>query len=287
MSKRTNTKKQKNKTSKHIYVILAIAAIIFSLYQSRNQASYNIPNDRYELPVTPQNTPQQYIEHSGFSLSFNKKTNNPNWVAWKLDKEKLIERESRTNNFLPDPNIPEEKAVTTKDYSGSGWDRGHMCPAADCRWHWKAMQECFYMTNICPQNHKLNSGDWKELEEACREWAKKETIYIVAGPIMYKESKQEKIGKEHKIEIPDAFFKVVLAGIESDQPRAIGFIFENKAESKKLDAYAKSIDEVESISGYDFFSTLPDEIENDIESGYNYSLWKYNSMMQKQYGKRQ
>ena len=53
-------------------------------------------------------------------------------------------------------------------------DRGHMCPAGDNRWHWKAMQVSFYMTNICPQNHNLNRGDWKELEESCRRWAQEE-----------------------------------------------------------------------------------------------------------------
>ena len=87
-----------------------------------------------------------------------------------------------------DPDLPENQAVTTDDYKRSGMDRGHMCPAGDNRWHWKAMQESFYMTNICPQNHNLNRGDWKELEDACRLWTKKEgKLYIVCGPVLYRQ----------------------------------------------------------------------------------------------------
>lgn len=129
-----------------------------------------------------------------------------------------MERESRTDKFLPDPDLPEHEAVTTDDYKGAGMDRGHMCPAGDNRWHWKAMQESFYMTNICPQNHNLNRGDWKELEESCRRWAQEEgKIYIVCGPILY-DQRHRTIGKKHKITVPEAFFKVVLCA-DSNPPK--------------------------------------------------------------------
>ena len=120
------------------------------------------------LPAPLKNVPEQILHRKGYTASYNREHKIPNWVAWELTPEKLIERESRTDKFLPDPDLPESQAVTTDDYKRSGMDRGHMCPAGDNRWHWKAMQESFYMTNICPQNHNLNRGDWKELEEACR-----------------------------------------------------------------------------------------------------------------------
>ena len=116
-------------------------------------------------------TPERILRRRGYITSYNSYTKLPNWVAWELNREKLVERESRTDKFLPDPDLSPAEAVTTDDYKRSGWDRGHMCPAGDNRWHWRAMQESFYMTNICPQNHNLNRGDWKELEEACRAWA--------------------------------------------------------------------------------------------------------------------
>ena len=100
-------------------------------------------------------TPERILRRRGYITSYNSYTKLPNWVAWELNREKLVERESRTDKFLPDPDLSPAEAVTTDDYKRSGWDRGHMCPAGDNRWHWRAMQESFYMTNICPQNHNL------------------------------------------------------------------------------------------------------------------------------------
>ena len=150
-----------------------------------------LPSGQYEIPVSQGKYPEVCLERMGYTVSFNPQTNIPNWVAWELNAEKLIERESRNDKFLPDPDIDERQAITTDEYKGSGWDRGHMCPAGDNRWHWRAMDESFYMTNICPQNHNLNRGDWKELEEACRRWAAVEPIYIVCGPILYKTPQYE------------------------------------------------------------------------------------------------
>ena len=193
-------------------------------------------------------------------------------MAWELTPEKLVERESRTDKFLPDPDLPADKAVTTDDYKRSGWDRGHMCPAADNRWHWRAMQESFFMTNICPQHHNLNRGDWKELEDACRDWAQKEgKIYIVCGPILYRQ-KHQTIGHEQRITVPEAFFKVVLCP-GSTPPRAIGFIYKNTAGNHPLDSYVNSVDQVERITGIDFFPALPDEVENRVEAECDLSLW--------------
>lgn len=229
---------------------------------------------RLELPASLKNKRSELILHrTGYSVSYNRDWKIPNWVAWELNREKLIERESRSNKFLPDPDLTVKEAVTTDDYKRSGWDRGHMCPAGDSRWHWKAMQESFYMTNICPQNNNLNRGDWKELEEACRKWAEKEgKIYIVCGPILYN-MKHEVIGKEHKIIVPEAFFKVILC-TTSKPAKTIGFIYKNTSGNRPLDSYVNSVDEVERITGIDFFPALPDELEKQVESSYNLKLWK-------------
>ena len=236
-------------------------------------SSKRTATERYEIPVACSKMSEVYLERMGYTVSFNPKTNIPNWVAWELNAEKLIERESRNDKFVPDPDIPEHLAITTGEYTNSGWDRGHMCPAGDNRWHWRAMDESFYMTNICPQHPNLNSGDWNELEQACHRWAEKETLYIVCGPILYKKSQAEYIGKEHKIRVPEAFFKVVLAGVEKGNPRAIGFIYKNAKGNQPLDAYVNTVDEVERITGIDFFPALPDEVEAQVESGYNMKDW--------------
>ena len=130
------------------------------------------------------------------------------------------------------------------------------------------------MTNICPQHPNLNGGDWHELEQACRRWALEGRLYIACGPILYKKGTPQYIGKEHKIRVPEAFFKVILTGVEKGKPRASGFIYKNTAGNSPLDSYVNSIDQVERITGLDFFSELPDEIENRVEKAFNLKEWK-------------
>lgn len=237
------------------------------------QASTVEATDALELPAPLKDRPEKLLKRRTYTVSYNRDLKVPNWVAWELNRDRLVERESRTDKFLPDPDLPEREAVTTDDYKRSGWDRGHMCPAADNRWHWRAMQESFYMTNICPQHHNLNRGDWKELEDDCRVWAEKYgRIYIACGPIFYKR-KPRTIGREHKVAVPDAFFKVILCA-DSRPPRAIGFIYKNTSGNHPLDHYVNSVDQVERITGIDFFTALPDEVEKKVEASYDLKLWR-------------
>lgn len=247
--------------------------LLLSASCTNSGGSEPVAPGKYEIPVANYDITEICLERMGYTVSFNPEENIPNWVAWNLDTEKLVERESRNDKFTPDPDLDPESAITTHEYKGTGWDRGHMCPAADNRWHWRAMDESFYMTNICPQHHNLNRGDWKELEDACRRWAAIEPVYIVCGPILYKTPKYGYIGTEHQIRIPDAFFKVVLTGLESGEPRAVGFIYKNEAGNNKRDKYVNSVDEVERITSMDFFSALPDDVERYVESEYNLSDW--------------
>lgn len=243
------------------------------LQQRETSLSVDTENVRYEIPVSTKERAEILLEQYSYTVSYNPDLCIPNWVAWELNAEKLVERESRNSKFLPNPKLSEDMAVTTKEYTGSGWDRGHMCPAGDNKYHWRAMDESFYMTNICPQNHNLNRGDWKELEEACRRWAEVEPVYIACGPIMYKTPKYGYIGKKFQIRIPDAFFKVVLTGLQSGRPRAIGFIYKNESGNNKRDKYVNSVDEVERITSMDFFSALPDDVERTVEANYKVSDW--------------
>ena len=152
--------------------------------------------------------PEQIIHHIGYTVSWNPVLLVPNWVAYELTADELIGSEERTNHFKPDP-LVEGDPVVTRDYSNSGYDRGHMAPAADMRWSAQAMRESFYMTNICPQNHNLNAGDWKALEERVRDMAEQyEHVYVCCGPII--SDPYQTIGQERKIAVPEAFFKVIL-----------------------------------------------------------------------------
>lgn len=223
------------------------------------------------LPELTRSRSEKIIQHTGYTVSYNDELKLPNWVAWVLTPERFNDVVSRTDDFLPDPEV--EDPVTTDDYKHSGYDRGHMCPAADNKWNEQAMKESFYMTNICPQNHNLNRGDWKELEDACREWTyQNKTLYVVCGPLLY-DRKHKTIG-QHKVVVPDAFYKVVLS---LTPPKAIGFIYKNTSGNKPLDAYVNSVDQVERLTGIDFFPDLPDSVEQEVEAECEINDWEFPS----------
>ena len=229
---------------------------------------------KIELPAALQDVPEQIIEHTGFVVSFNKELGQPNWVAWELTAEEAEGAVPRADDFLPDPQVPEAYRVTTADYRGSGYDRGHMCPAADMKWSYKAMNDCFYMTNICPQDHSLNAGSWSTLEKACRRWALREgSVYIAAGPVFKDGKRPAKIGQEHPVAVPDGFFKVVLS-LRKGAEKAIGFYYENNSVKQPMEQTAMSVDAVEALTGMDFFPALDDDLENRLEATFKLKEWR-------------
>ena len=216
-----------------------------------------------EIPMIQSSTGGQILKRKGYTLSYNADYKPPQWVAWELTKKETKGKEGRTNKFLPDPDVRGAKAYTG-DYTKSGYDRGHMAPAADMKWNKQAMEESFYMSNICPQNPNLNRGDWNDLEEKSRQWAKKYgAVYIACGPI-YDTKRPKRIGN-NKVAVPHAFYKVILIN-DKKNPQAIGFIFPNSAGHKPLKKYMVTVDSVEKRTDIDFFPALPDEIENRIEA---------------------
>lgn len=227
-------------------------------------------DDKLVMQTSPKGTPEQILERTGYVASYNKTTLLPNWVAWHLTAERTEGSAKRSGvDFAEDTEVPEPRA-TDWDYYNSGYDRGHMCPAADNKWSKKAMEESFLFTNMCPQNGNLNRGDWNEMEMACRKWAKKYgDLYIVCGPILYK-GKHKTIGK-NKVVVPEAFFKVVLR--TGDDPQAIGFIYKNTSGNRPKDSYVNTVDEVERITGIDFFPSLPDDVEKNVEATADIANW--------------
>ena len=226
----------------------------------------SLPYRDLEIPVMKKEKEGQQIRHKGYTLSYNESMRTPFWVAWEITRQELKGNEKRTNEFVPDPKVKGAKAYTY-DYTSSGYDRGHMAPAADMKWSATAMEESFYMTNICPQVPSLNRGDWNDLEEKVRAWAKRYgSAYVACGPI-YRNKNPKRIGK-HKVGVPDAFFKVVLVK-KGLQVETIGFVFENRKGNAPLKQYARPVKEIERLTGMDFFSALPDDIEKRAEGNCN------------------
>lgn len=266
-----------------VAALLAILAATMGRPAAETASSSGIPAEgtgdgraatgrKIEQPGPMRGVPERIISHTGHTLSFNREHNQPNWVAWELTAAETEGSVPRAADFLPDPQVPEPHRVVTTDYRGSGYDRGHMAPAADMKWSTRAMSECFYMSNICPQDHGLNGGPWATLEKACRRWAVQEgRVYIVCGPV-FKAGSRKSIGNERRVTVPDGFFKVVLSLAEGRE-KAIGFYYANRAGRQPMEETALSVDSVEKITGIDFFVNLPDRLEARVESRFSLKQW--------------
>jgi len=135
------------------------------------------------------------------------------------------------------------------------------------------MAQSFLFTNICPQNHGLNKYEWNDLEILCRQWARKYgAVDIVCGPVYMNggQNRQSTIG-HNKVKIPSAFFKVVLC--RKGTPKAIGFVYRNEGKKQTMEEAVRSVDEVEALTGFDFFPALDDDIENRIEAKTSLTDW--------------
>lgn len=249
--------------------VLFMACIIMGARQCANaQEPSAAPRGNLLKVVTNPAIKGEYVDYEYFTLNFNPKLHIPNWVSWELTVNETEGKEPR-GKFSADAKV--KGCAQPKDYTGSGYDRGHMVPAADMKWSADAMQKCFYMTNMCPQAHTLNGGTWKKLEEKCRLWAQADSaIIIVCGPVLSPEP-DEYIG-ETGVAVPKAFFKVICSPY-ANPPRGIGFIMTNGKVPGGLQAAAVSIDKVEALTGHDFFSELPDDIENAIEAECRFHFW--------------
>lgn len=223
--------------------------------------------DRLMEVVAPDGLTQQIVDYEGYTSSFNADLRIPNYVVYELTDTETEGTEPRADGFMQDESV--KGCPTTDDYRGSGYDRGHMAPAGDMKWSKKAMQQSFYLTNICPQNHSLNSGGWKRLEEKVRTWAARDgSLIVVTGPIIEGNVKRLDSG----VAVPTGFFKVLLAP-NANPMRAIGFIYKNEGGQKKVELQAVSVDDVEAVTGLDFFSSLPDETETKIEKTCDFYEW--------------
>ena len=225
----------------------------------------------YEMPAPLKDRPEQILKRKGYTTSYNSKTKNPNWVAWHLTKSHTYGSFQRKDEMFTVDEDAKGGRATDNDYYNSRYDRGHMCPAGDNKWDKQAMEQSFLFTNICPQNHGLNKYEWNDLEILCRDWAREYgAIDIVCGPIYKQKSEQKTIGR-NKVWVPDAFFKVVLC--RQGSPKAIGFIYRNEGVKQKMEEAVYTVDEIEQLTGMDFFSVLDDKTEDRIEAKASLSEW--------------
>lgn len=199
---------------------------------------------------------EDIIVHLGYTASYNHVSLCPDWVAWELTAEEANGQNDGQYSFSRDPDVRFPKA-SREDYSRSGFDKGHMAPRADMRWNCQALEESYYFTNICPQDHEMNSQAWRKIEELTRRLAKRYgSVFIICGPIFGGDNPR-KIGG---VSVPNAFFKA-LAVSTADGYRTVGFLVDNNPQSFSPRHYAVSVDSVEAVVGRNLFPLVDEEAE--------------------------
>ena len=254
--------------------LLAALYFVFNLFtgnvSSEPQEEDYVAKTEYYLPTSN----GTIIQHKYYTLSYSEEHEQAEWVAYRLTREELKKKwVERRDEFRPDPKVRTGSA-TPDDYYRSGYNRGHLVPAADRMFSDEAMLETFLMSNISPQSGNFNKGIWRELEELTRSWAKRfKELYVISGPVLSVDPKS-RIG-DNEVSVPQAYFKVLLDFSEPEL-KAIAFVIPNQVSFDPLYEFAASIDQVETLTGFDFFSELmDDELEEELESEFNIDLWEF------------
>jgi endonuclease G len=219
--------------------------------------------------ILPASTTGALVRHTYYALSYDEDHEQAEWVAYEITRDRLNENwAERPNTFRPDSDVRTESA-TPRDYSGSGYDKGHLCPAADMAFNEAAIDESFLMSNMSPQVPAFNGGIWRELEECARDWGRKfERVYVATGPVL-SQTPLGAIGFS-KVTVPSAYYKVLYA---PEQHRAIAFILPNEMSTKPVMDYAVTIDAVENMTGIDFFPNLLKGLNEEIEGSLDKDAW--------------
>jgi len=229
--------------------------------------------EKTEIPkfFLPSSTTGDIVSHEHFKLSYHEDFEQAEWVSYLLKKEHLTYDDRKRPYFIEDPKV-RTKSADWRNYKGSGYDRGHLCPAGDRRFSKQAYNETFYTSNISPQDRAFNAGVWNRLELQIRQWTKKYgTLFVVTGGVL--EGGLEEIGEED-VDVPRYYYKIVARG-DLDELKLIGFLMSGEESTKALNQFVVPIDDIEKMTGIDFFEKLENEKEAILERDVVIKNWKF------------
>ncbi len=217
----------------------------------------------FALNLMPKSRTGQLVHHNFYSLSYDKYYRQAEWVYYVLTPELISGPAQRKNNFRPDPHLTIDP-VQANDFSGSGYDRGHLVPAGDMKYSDQSMSETFFMSNMSPQVPKFNQGIWGRLENYVRNWVLKRNCdcVVITGPVL---QPFLPVIKGKNIAIPEYYFKIVV-DYASNPVQVKAYLMPNKESKDPVEFYQVSINYIEKISKNDFFPELPDDEEEALES---------------------
>lgn len=264
--------------NKTVYTILSLVCIIgFWAFQNfYTPDPYSGSKDESvsaEIPVSfmPNSTTGVVVSHNYYTLSYNEPFEQAEWVAYMLEKSHLTYDDRKRPYFIEDPKV-KGKSADWRNYKGSGYDRGHLCPAGDRRFSKQAYNETFYTSNISPQDRAFNAGVWNRLELQVRQWAKMyNSVFVVTGGVL--ENGLKEIGDE-EVDVPRYYYKIVAKGVAPNIEVA-AFLIEGKESKKPLRQFVVSVDEIEKRTGIDFFEKLPANLQKEIENKIDLNEWKF------------
>jgi len=267
-----------NDKNKIIYTVLLLVCVLGfwlfeNFYTPDTYAEGIIEGERTEIPqeLLPSSTTGDLVTHEHYMLSYSEKYEQAEWVGYMLKKEHLTYDDRKRPYFIEDPKV-KTKSADWRNYKGSGYDRGHLCPAGDRRFSKQAYNETFYTSNISPQDRDFNAGVWNRLEVQIRKWAKKYgTLFVVTGGVL--EDGLKEIGEED-VDVPQYYYKIIARG-EADDLKLIAFLMPGVESGKSLEKFAISVDEIEKMTGIDFFEKLANKNEVKLEREVVTKHWKF------------
>ena len=234
---------------------------------NQNLNQNNALSDNFDF--LPTSTTSDVYNRNSYSFSYSEEHEQSEWVAYYLDNDDIANTNFERPFFEQDPIVKTESA-DWRNYKKSGYDKGHLCPAGDRKKSFDDYTETFFTSNISPQEHEFNSGVWNRLEEKVRYWAtKNDGLYVVTGGVL--SDNLETIGKE-SVSVPKYFYKVLLS---KDGSKMIGFLVPHENSKQPLYEFVVSVDEIEKMTGIDFYPNLEDAIENQLESKSDYKDWSF------------
>lgn len=250
-------------------VIIGIAATVAVLSLARFSAA-NAVSTNQTFALLPTTTTGQVVKHDYYTLSYAERYEQAEWVAYWL-KPSSGKTNFKRPYFTADPKVATHSA-DYRNYKNSGYDKGHLCAAADMKFSKEAFDDTFYTSNISPQKHDFNDGVWNRLEEKSRYWAGKyNALYVVTGGVL--SGKLKTIGRE-KVAVPDYFYKILLQG-KPGSYNVIAFLVPHHNSQEPLYKFVVSIDAIEKATGIDFFPQLDDATENALEKNTDYKAWAF------------
>ena len=230
--------------------ILTVILLAFASIVSANPIDDKCPQHVWQGAPKLKDGNNQYLCRIGYAVNYNYNTKVAYYAVEHIVQANLVKNAPRKDDFREDPEVPAQHRQTLADYTGMGYDRGHVAPAADMTFNAQAMSESFYLTNMMPQVPGNNRGIWKYLEENVRYWAQvKGEVYVITGALF-----EGNVKMMNKVAIPSHVYKIV---IDPKTGKQIAYLFTNeKLDPKLIDNYAVSVASIEQRTGINFSPTL-------------------------------